>query len=132
MSIWLPMTRWMIELINVNCFLVVAFLRIFIIQPQTFLLIHNNHYASLMKMYHNFRWLGYFCCYKIQDLRAEEKNAYFILSVMSSLFSLDLMLWFESQTTPWGCLLFMCISLVWTVLSIDFKMNFVLCLWKEH
>lgn len=44
----------------------------------------------------------------------------------------DLMLWFEGQTTPWECLVFMCISLVWTVLSIDFGMSIVLCVCKRN
>lgn len=46
----------------------------------------------------------------------------------------DLMLWFEGQTTPWECLVFMCISLVlvWTVLSIDFGMSIVLCVCERN
>lgn len=60
------------------------------------MLIHNNHCVSLMKICHNFRWLGYFCCHKIQFLRAL-KGMPVLSKILSLLSPLDLMLWVESQ-----------------------------------
>lgn len=68
--------------------------------------------------------------------KGRTKECLTILSKVSSLLSppppFDLMLWFEGQTTPWECLVFMCISLVWTVLSIDFGMSIVLCVCERN
>lgn len=73
----------------------------------------------------------------LQNTRFKGRTKECLFYLKCHLFSLppppfDLMLWFESQTTPWECLVFMCISLVWTVLSIDFGMSIVLCVCKRN
>lgn len=72
----------------------------------------------------------------LQNTRFKGRTKECLFYLKCHLFSLpppfDLMLWFEGQTTPWECLVFMCISLVWTVLSIDFGMSIVLCVCERN